>query len=119
MNDAPSPDNLAHSVHRRLLNRARQTGRPFNDLLTYYAMERLLYRLSCSQHAGRFILKGALLLTAWGGADFRATQDIDLLGRMNNDLDAILAAFLGPVTQALADNQPFTHNWNPPGPWQP
>ncbi|MBS3821551.1 MAG: nucleotidyl transferase AbiEii/AbiGii toxin family protein [Phycisphaerae bacterium] len=59
----------------------------------YYAMERLLYRLSRSPHAGRFILKGALLLTAWRGSDFRATQDIDLLGRMNNDLDAVIAAF--------------------------
>lgn len=93
MNDAPGPRNLAHSVHQRLLNRARQTSRPFNDLLIYYAMERLLYRLSRSRHAGRFILKGALLLTAWRGSDFRATQDIDLLGRMNNDLDAVSAAF--------------------------
>ena len=93
MNDAPGPRNLAHSVHQRLLNRARQTGRPFNDLLMYYAMERLLYRLSRSRHARRFILKGALLLTAWRGSDFRATQDIDLLGRMNNDLDAVIDAF--------------------------
>jgi len=93
VNDAPHPGNLAHSVHQRLLNRARQSHRPFNDLLRYYTMERVLYRLSCSEHAERFILKGALLLTAWQGSDFRATQDIDLLGRMNNDLDSVIAAF--------------------------
>jgi len=23
------------------------------------------------------------------------------------------------ITQALADNQPFNHTWNPPGPWKP
>lgn len=93
MNDDAGPRNLAHSVHQRLLNRARQTGRPFNDLLMYFAMERLLYRISRSPHAGRFILKGALLLTAWQGSNFRATRDIDLLGRMNNDLDAVSDAF--------------------------
>lgn len=38
--------NVAASVHQRLLNKARETGRPFNELLQYYVMERFLYRLS-------------------------------------------------------------------------
>lgn len=32
--------NLAASVHGRLMNRARATTRPFQELLQYYAMER-------------------------------------------------------------------------------
>lgn len=88
-----TPRNLAHSIHQKLLNEAKHTGRPFNELLQYYAMERLLYRLSCSSHGGKFILKGALLLAAWRGPMYRPTQDIDLLGQISNDPAAIIAAF--------------------------
>ena len=31
--------NMAASVHRRLLNRAKESGRPFSELLQHYAME--------------------------------------------------------------------------------
>lgn len=79
MNDGVS--NVAASVHARLLNRAKSEGRPFNELLQYYAMERFLYRLSRSDHRDQFVLKGALMLQFWGGALVRATKDIDLLGR--------------------------------------
>ena len=81
--------NLPASIHRRLLNRARETSRRFDDVLYYYAAERWLYRLSRSQHAGEFILKGALLLRAWDAPVFRPTRDIDLLARTSNDLDSI------------------------------
>ena len=83
--------NLPASVHQRLLNKARQTNRPFNELLQYYAMERFLYRLSKSPHAGKFILKGALMFTAWKLAAYRPTMDIDLLGRTDNGLEALAA----------------------------
>lgn len=35
---------VAASVRQRLLNRARATNRPFQELLQYFAMERFLYR---------------------------------------------------------------------------
>ena len=57
--------NIAASVHQRLLNRAKETNRPFNEILQYYSMERFLYRLSKSPYAGKFVLKGALMLVAW------------------------------------------------------
>ncbi len=59
------PKNIPASVRQRLLNRARNDRRPFNELLQYYAMERFLYRLSQSVHVDKFILKGALMLRAW------------------------------------------------------
>ena len=57
--------NVAASVHQRLLNLARTSGRPFNELAQYYALERWLYRLACSEHHGHFVLKGALMLLVW------------------------------------------------------
>lgn len=42
------PKNLAASVQARLLNVARQRGEDFQLVLTRYALERLLYRLSRS-----------------------------------------------------------------------
>lgn len=82
-----SPKNLAASVHARLTEIARRTGRPFQELLQYYAMERFLYRLSKSPHAARFVLKGALMLRVWDAPMARPTKDIDLLGRLENSLE--------------------------------
>ncbi|MCX6621971.1 MAG: nucleotidyl transferase AbiEii/AbiGii toxin family protein [Acidobacteria bacterium] len=72
---------LGASVRQRLLNQARSQGRPFQELLQYFAMERFLYRLAKSPFADRFILKGALLLTAWRAPVARPTMDIDLAGK--------------------------------------
>ena len=77
---------LSASVRQRLLNQAHSLDRPFQELLQYYCMERFLYRLSRSQYANRFILKGALLLTAWRAPLSRPTVDIDLMGRTSNEL---------------------------------
>ncbi len=85
-----SPSNVAASVRQRLLNRARSDNRSFNELLQYYAMERFLYRLSCSKSAHCFILKGALLLKVWETSEFRATMDIDMLGKTSNEEADIL-----------------------------
>lgn len=83
--------NISASVRQRLLNRSKADGRSFNELLQYYAMERFLYRLSLSDHAQNFILKGALTLRAWNSPEFRPTMDIDLLGITGNDEENIIA----------------------------
>jgi hypothetical protein len=49
--------NVAASVHQRLLNRARSGGRPLDELLHYFVLERFLYRLGRSPHAGRMCLR--------------------------------------------------------------
>lgn len=77
--------NLAASIHRRLLNEARKTGRPFNELLQHYAMRRFMARLAQSRHADRLVLKGGLLMDAWSTAATRPTVDIDFLGVMDNN----------------------------------
>jgi hypothetical protein len=81
---------MGASVRQRLLNYAKVNNRPFAEVLQYYAMERFLYRLSVSPHASKFLLKGALLLTAWRAPMSRPTMDIDLLGRTSNEVDDIV-----------------------------
>ena len=73
--------NVAQSVHQRLLTRAKKEGRPFNELLQHYAIERFLYRLGRSEHTEKLLLKGALLLRVWRIPMARPTMDIDMLGR--------------------------------------
>ena len=87
----PDTKNVGASVRQRLLNKARETGRPFSELLQYFAMERFLYRLSKSEYVDKFVLKGALMLTAWNAPLLRPTMDIDLLGRTGNDIEAMAA----------------------------
>lgn len=84
-----SPRDTGASARQRLLNRARATGRPFQELLQYFAMERFLYRLAHSAYADRFVLKGALLLSVWRAPQSRPTVDIDLAGRMDNSPEAV------------------------------
>jgi predicted nucleotidyltransferase component of viral defense system len=84
----PTPSNLAHSVFQRLRNYAKENGEDFNRLLSRYAMERFLYRLTKSEHSEKFVLKGALLFMVWEpDYDRRSTKDIDLLGFTENSLD--------------------------------
>lgn len=73
-------DPRADSVRARLLHRARQHGEDFNLLLTRYALERWLYRLSVSDQRAGFVLKGALLFSLWFDEPHRPTRDADFLG---------------------------------------
>ena len=89
-------------MRQRLLNQSRAQNRPFEELLQYFAMERFLYRLARSPYADQFILKGALLLTAWRAPLSRPTMDIDLAGRTNNQLDHI-KEIVGAVCEIAVD----------------
>jgi Nucleotidyl transferase AbiEii toxin, Type IV TA system len=89
----PVNKNLSASIHQRLLNIARETGAPFNEKLQYFAMERLLSRLSRSPYADAFVLKGALLFRVWGTPDSRATRDIDFLAYVDNSPEILAAIF--------------------------
>lgn len=80
------PHKVAASVRQRLKNLATKRGEDFQSLLTRYALERFLYRLSQSQYCDTFILKGALLFSIWSNEPHRATRDIDLLGYGDNTL---------------------------------
>lgn len=85
--------NVATSVHQRLLNIIRKTGDDANLVWTRYATERLLYRLSVSEYAMDFILKGAMLFMAWTGQAYRPTVDMDFLGRGEDSSERLARAF--------------------------
>jgi len=84
---------LAASVRARLLNLAKAEGSDFNGVLVRYALERLLYRMSCSAHADNFLLKGALLFALWYDMPHRPTRDVDLLGFGASDLASLEQTF--------------------------
>lgn len=71
---------MGASVRARLLTRVREKGQAFNRILTRYATERLLYRLTTTLHRDRLVLKGAMLMTTWFSDPHRPTRDVDLLG---------------------------------------
>lgn len=73
-------DGLAGSLQAKLSQHAKRIGADPNLVLTRYAVERYLYRLSRSAHTDKFVLKGALLMLAWMGDTFRPTRDADMLG---------------------------------------
>lgn len=103
-----APINLPASVHQRLLNLSQQRGEEFNLLLTRFAIERLLYRLSCSAEAGHFILKGAMAFFVWGMPSHRPTRDLDLLGYGDNTSSRLIEAFRRIcTTESEADGLTF------------
>jgi predicted nucleotidyltransferase component of viral defense system len=93
MAEPKKPRDVGTSVRARLLTLARQKGQAFDLLLTRYANERLLHRLSLSPHRSRFVLKGAMLMTTWFDDPHRPTRDVDFLGYGDSAPDAMLVTF--------------------------
>ncbi|MEO2048149.1 MAG: nucleotidyl transferase AbiEii/AbiGii toxin family protein [Pirellulales bacterium] len=85
--------NLAASVRQKLLNLSHERGEAFEYVLSRYGTERLLYRISQSQYADQFILKGAMLFQLWSDQLHRPTRDLDLLGHGEPSLERIAKIF--------------------------
>lgn len=95
--------NIGASVRARLRNIAADRNQSFELLLTRYVLERLLYRLVQTPHKDRFVLKGAMLMTAWFDDPLRPTRDVDLLGFGDADPDGMLAVFRDVCAVEAAD----------------
>jgi len=102
--------NLGASIRARLLTISQAKGQAFDLVLTRFALERLLYRLSRSRHAERFVLKGAMLLMIWLDEPHRATRDLDLLGFGEASPDDLLATFREVLGRAFDDGVAFDSN---------
>jgi hypothetical protein len=87
------PLNLSASVRQRLKNLAISNKEDFQAILTRFALERFLFRLSQSPYSQQFVLKGALLFSVWSHLPHRATRDLDLLGFGDNSLDYLQLVF--------------------------
>jgi hypothetical protein len=97
-------DRVAKSVRQRLLNLTKARNEDYNLVLTRYALERFLYRLSLSQHRQELILKGAMLFQIWSQTPHRATKDLDLLASCDVTKDAIAARIVGICATAVEED---------------
>jgi hypothetical protein len=95
--------NPAASIRARLKNHADATGQDFQRVLDRYGLERLLYRVSASRHAARFVLKGALLFSTWYDTPHRPTRDADFLGYGPDDIASVEHWFRDIAEVADAD----------------
>ena len=96
--------NIGASVRARLLARARVEQTDFQILLTRYALERLLYRLSVSDQREQFVLKGAMLFAVWQDDPFRPTRDLDLLGHGDPEPATVAATIRSICSVTVPDD---------------
>jgi predicted nucleotidyltransferase component of viral defense system len=99
-----SSPNLIASVRERLRNKSAEMGELFDFVLSRYAVERLLYRLSVSDLAEQFVLKGALLFYLWNQTPHRPTRDVDFLGLGPPDTESLEQAFRKIVVASVPDD---------------
>ena len=102
-----SAKNLPQSVLARLKNKAREANFEYQQVLTRYGLERMLYRLSVSEHGGAFLLKGAMLFNLWFDIPIRPTTDVDMLGYGDHGLDTLKAIFRDICTITVDDGIVF------------
>ena len=95
---------IVASVYTRLSNEARRLKRPFGEMLQYYGMERFLYRLSRTQYADNFILKGGLVFYCWNIPLRRSTKDIDFLGILDNQEGIIRQIIIDSMAVSVPDD---------------
>ncbi len=98
---------LVASIHARLLNRAKARDEDFNLILTRYALERLLYRLSLVPAREVFWLKGAMLFDLWFDVPHRPTRDADFLGFGPMDIEVLTATIREICGVAVDDGMNF------------
>jgi hypothetical protein len=99
--------NRTASIRARLKQHTDTSKQDFNLTLTRYGLERLLYRLSISEHAPNYLLKGALLFQLWYGEPHRPTRDADLLGFGPDDVPTLVGVFRSLASIAVADGVVF------------
>lgn len=97
------------SVKARLKNFAIESGHTFQEALTYYGLERTIYRISVSKYAEHFILKGGIFLYGIFNRNYEmVTTDIDLLARrISNRREEMKAVFLDIFAQDTEDGLTF------------
>ena len=91
MTRRPTKETTAGQCYLALQREGRRTGRPTDELIQLYALEGFLDRLTKSQYAENFVLKGGVLLAALDAR--RPTRDIDFAARrLANDTTLVLTA---------------------------
>lgn len=101
------PRNIAASHRAKLLALAHERKENFQFLLGRWVVERFLFRLSQSEHADQFVLKGAMLFIAWEGKLHRPTKDLDLLGYGSPEVEGVVKTVREVCSAAVDDGLRF------------
>jgi predicted nucleotidyltransferase component of viral defense system len=106
MTRRPTKETTAGQRYLTLQRKARRTGRPTDELIQLYALEGFLDRLTKSQYAENFVLKGGVLLAALDVR--RPTRDIDFAARnLANDTTLMLGVTRQIAVISLDDGLSF------------
>lgn len=105
----PTRDSVEGRVYLDLQNKARREARPNAELQQLYVLEGFLARLAAGPHRDRFVLKGGVLLAAFGNR--RPTRDVDFQAiHLANDTATVSAVVREIAGLALEDGLVFnTH----------
>jgi hypothetical protein len=99
----PTRHSPAGRIYLDLQNKARREKRGTQELLTLYVVERWLARLGRSAYVDDFVLKGGMLLAAFGQR--RPTVDADALARnLTRDQSAVASRVAGIAAVADPDD---------------
>ena len=100
------PADVGRDRYFALQRLARDQGRDTQELLTLYALEGLLARLVASEYEDRFVLKGGMLLAAFGQR--RPTRDLDVQAdTAPADVDTVRDAIAQIASVSLDDGLRF------------
>lgn len=106
MTRRPTKETTAGQRYLALQREGRRAGRPTDELIQLYALEGFLDRLSRSQYAENFVLKGGVLLAALDAR--RPTRDIDFSARkLANDTALVLSVIREIVAITIDDGLAF------------
>jgi hypothetical protein len=99
---APSRATQDGRAYLDLRKKAREDRRPVDELLQLYVLEGYLTRLVASPRADQFVLKGGILLAAFG--ERRPTRDVDLQAQdLDNDAEEVHSAICDIARVELND----------------
>ena len=103
---APSRSTRDGQTYLDLRKRARADRRPVDELLQLYVLESFLRRLADSRFVDQLVLKGGVLLAAFG--ERRPTRDIDLQAQvLDNDVDTVRSIVCEIAARPLDDGVLF------------
>lgn len=104
--------NVAASIRQKLLNHARENKVDFQQVLTRFGLERLLYRLAKSPEHDQFILKGAMLFELWLNLPHRPTRDLDFLAFGNPNPTEVAKSFRQILSQPVTNDDGIVFDLN-------
>ena len=95
----------SQSIKDKLKNIARNNNRLYQEVLTVFALERTIYRISISEYRENFTLKGGIFLYALYEKNYpRSTADIDLMAEKINGSENSMRTVFSEIFSISCDD---------------